>query len=298
MKRPIQSASGYHPGKKGVFFSLVSVFIVTVFYLSLQLSTKYEMQETEMETTRARVETLNSIIIDLDDRYFDRMIYASGKSALGAMSMYAANAAGAADGHCSVAYFSCSGLDVISEFNQYREFDKEFNLTMSIGFLLNPDRNGNDIDLRTIPQINSRFNLNKNTLSAMTYELEQRFMDIQLDIRDLDIIITDVRQVSPFMVKIGADITYYFKDGMGIASWKGDTHKEVLVNIEGMYDPRNDGLPIWRDEYILDSAGPFGYTEHSFINKLKMRKFPVDPLTFEDSGLGICPTALSAISCD
>jgi len=77
--------------KKSVFFSIMSVFIVILFVAFVELSNIYVAQETELELTRRRVNIINSVISDMEDTYFEKIIYASAKSSLIGLSDYYAD---------------------------------------------------------------------------------------------------------------------------------------------------------------------------------------------------------------
>jgi hypothetical protein len=217
--------------KKSIFFSLFSVFLVTIFYLSLKISTKYDIHQTDMELTRTRIEVLNSIINDLDQRYFERMLYVSTKSALGAMSQYA------------------------TQVHTLNNLKLELNSTLMTEALIN------GYDLSVYPD----YHLGEINLKDLINELNQKFQEIGLKIQDLNIHITSIEQKDEWNVKVGYDIQYYFQDENNVASWIGDTHKEIIVSIIGMYDP-DSGQKINSTNFMEDPCSP---NCNSFIHKLE-----------------------------
>ncbi|MBN2423292.1 hypothetical protein JXB41_08775 [Candidatus Woesearchaeota archaeon] len=280
--------------KKSLFFSLLSVFIVLIFYLSFRITAQYAILESEMASTRTRVEVLNSIINDLDERYIERLLYVSAKSALGAMSRYASVYSGTDDG-----LYWVSG-----KFKGYKDLKNELNKTMTEGELIH------GVNLKEDPLINTEFSLNKNNLIWMTEHLKNKFDAIGIDIDTFEIKIISLKQTDPLTLDIGADINYYFKDKNKIASWKGETHKEIEINILGMYDPKHkkrirdfgttflyddfsdSGLPACGGDILADPdcglSSPVNgcncIHEQSFLNKLIAPGSPTE----KDKGLGIC----------
>jgi len=72
--------------KKGVFFSLISLLIVFMFVLDFKIASIPHSGESELSLTNTRVNVLNNFINDLEGRYFERLLYVSGRNALNGLS--------------------------------------------------------------------------------------------------------------------------------------------------------------------------------------------------------------------
>ncbi|MBN1502087.1 thrombospondin type 3 repeat-containing protein [Candidatus Woesearchaeota archaeon] len=76
--------------KKGFFMSLISVFIVIIFALSSEISTEQAQGQNLISSTETRIAVLNNLVNDLEDRYFERMLYVAGRNALIGLAEYRA----------------------------------------------------------------------------------------------------------------------------------------------------------------------------------------------------------------
>ncbi|MFH0875901.1 MAG: hypothetical protein V1859_08235 [archaeon] len=286
--------------KKSVFFSVLSVFIILIFYLGLKVSSEQQKQQTDMEVTRVRVNLLNTIVNDFENRYIERMLYAAGKSAIGAMSEYA-TMPGCSSPSCDFKYFQNGDTN---SFIGYKHLESDMNLTMTKGELLGAS--GNSIDLTQY----SSYHLADNNLDSIKGKLIDNFETLGLQVKELDVTITSVRQIDPWTIGFGADVDYYFVDADKIASWKGTTHKEIEISIVGMYDPISKTI-INTNDFKVDTltGGPTCafisqcvtitgcncIYSPNYVNKLKghlYNRWGGDKgLLYEDLDLGICDTA-------
>lgn len=77
--------------KKAFFMSLISVFIILIFVLSSEITTEQFLGQNLISSTETRVAVLNDLVNDLEDRYFERMLYVAGRNALIGLAEYKAN---------------------------------------------------------------------------------------------------------------------------------------------------------------------------------------------------------------
>jgi len=68
-----------HLGKRALLFSIISIFVVLIFLTTAEIETSKSISASKIASARTRVEVLNSIMNDLDDRYYARMLYVSAK---------------------------------------------------------------------------------------------------------------------------------------------------------------------------------------------------------------------------
>ncbi len=229
--------------KKAVFFSIVSIFIVILFTATTELASEFSIKETEMDVTRTRVKILNSLVSDMENIYFEKIIYVAAKNSLVGLSKYYQ------DRHFAIGWH----LETI------------LNRVITEG-IYDPNP-GTFVNLTKVgcwgvePCINYDY-----TIRGLEKNLEYVYERLGVDIKEFTITLTDVRQEDPWEIIIEADIEYYFKDNTNIASWKGSTHKEVKVSVIGLYafdDRNNEG--VITEEWIVDRPP---YTEPSVVNKL------------------------------
>ena len=230
--------------RKAVFFSIVSIFIVILFTATTELASEFSVKETEMDVTRTRVKILNSLVSDMENVYFEKLIYIAAKNSFVGLSKY---------------YYD-------------NDFDNiEYNLETILRRVITEgiyDPNPSTyVNLTKVgcwgvePCIKSEY-----TIRGLQRNLVQVYERLGVDVKEVTITITDVYNINPWEIMIEADIEYYFKDNTNIASWKGLSHKEVKVSVIGLYvfdTMGNDG--VITEEWIVD-RGP--YTEPSTVNKL------------------------------
>ena len=61
-------------GKKGIFFSMVAIFIVLLFTLNLDIREEAQFLQSDLESTQIRIKILNNAINDLDNKYFETSV--------------------------------------------------------------------------------------------------------------------------------------------------------------------------------------------------------------------------------
>lgn len=207
--------------RKSIFFSIVSLLIVTMFVATTEISYNSRNQDTELDVSRTRVRILNSMVNDLENSYFEKMIYIAGKNSLEGLSGYYAD-------------------------NQF---------TYSV-IRKRPDKAINDILYDTILyDEKGRFQANLSQLGFMQYnytikgmeeKLNELYMKKGIRIKYLNISISPVNGVTqkdPWHIEINASINYYISDEGNIASWKGFSSKKVAIPVYGMYLYDNEVSP-------------------------------------------------------
>ncbi|MEK6916565.1 MAG: hypothetical protein AABW92_02375, partial [Nanoarchaeota archaeon] len=211
---------------KSVFFSIVSVFIVLLLVAFAELSNSYVAQETELELTRRRVNLVNNIISDMEDSYFEKIVYVSVKNAMIGISHY-----------YSDERFSTNALE---KFLEYALVDVIYNGTLK-------DAENNNIDLTEYAFVTytayGNTTVIKNymnydyTLTPLVNEVSDVFDSLGLEVNRFDVEIEQdsLRQKDPWTLEIKADVIYDIRDKTGIASWKGITTKTIDISVYGLY---------------------------------------------------------------
>src|SRR3989344_5157267 len=77
--------------KKSMFFSISSILIIGIFIINFEMSQEKLLEENKIKSTQSRVKSLNSFINDMENVYFERMLYTSAKNSLDVLSKYAAD---------------------------------------------------------------------------------------------------------------------------------------------------------------------------------------------------------------
>ncbi len=241
--------------KKAIIFSIASILIVFLFVATAELKSKKVEQETEIEVTRVRVKVLNSMIRDMENIYFDKMIYIAAKNSLIGLSKFYY------DNDYDNDYLKSLNFalqDVIDD-GILKINDNEYNLTY----------------FNSISYINKKY-----TINGLRTNLSDIFDRLNFEIRELEVYILpgNITQIDPWTIQIKADITYHLADKDNIASWKGTTTRTVNIPVYGLYafDMSNShGLitSSWKE----DNAS---LTEPSVLNKLNNRLYQL--------GNGIC----------
>lgn len=72
--------------KKAVFFSLIALFMVFMFVLSFRVATRVDIEKNKISAQNTRIKVMNNLVYDLEERYFERMLYVASKAGLKAMS--------------------------------------------------------------------------------------------------------------------------------------------------------------------------------------------------------------------
>ncbi len=230
--------------RKGIFFSIVSIFIVILFTATTELASEFSIKETEMDVTRTRVKIMNSLVNDMENIYFEKFIYIAAKNSLIGLSKY---------------YYDNDFDNIEYDFRTIlRRVIKEGIYDPNPSTYVNLTKVG---CWNTEPCIKQEY-----TISGLQNNLESVYERLGVDIREFTITITDVRQENPWEIIIEADIEYDFKDSTNIASWKGSAHKKVKVSVIGLYafDTLGNEDRI-TNEWIVDRPP---YTEPSTVNKL------------------------------
>lgn len=249
--------------KKGVFFSIVSIFLVILFVASTELISEFSIKESEMEVTRTRVKILSSIINDFETVYFDKIIYVAAKNSLVGLSHY------------------------------YSDHDFEPSYMKDIGFALSDviyagilkDRNNNKVNLTKLGYIDYDY-----TFNGLMESLTETYDKLGLEINYLTINFTEINsieQIDPWTLQVNAEIDYYFTDKSRIASWKGFTTRNVKIPILGMYAFDFEGFPgnTKTNLGVIDSTWKIDNltnTEPSILSKLSGLPY--------DRQKGICKT--------
>ena len=221
-----------HYGKKGVFFSIISLFIVLIFVILAKINSESNIERNKIETTSIRVEILNNIVKDINNRYLDRVFYIATKNAFQGLSKYYRS-----KNFNYVDLKSGDILDVNSEIPIYDvrniTSDLILNGTLNLVTKMNPNGVVKEEDIIKL-NLKSIYLLENYTLIGQLERLKDVYSHIGIDIEEFRVKNIETKQDDPFHLTISADIEYYFVDENKIASWRGDVKKEVKVSIYGM----------------------------------------------------------------
>lgn len=253
--------------KKAVFFSIVSILIIILFMTLTRLSSDISSKETEIEITRTRIKVLNSLIKNMEETYFEKMIYVAGKNSLYGLSEY------------------------YSE--DYSRIEKSLFLamedTIDDGILM--DKWGNPVNLTKQGYMKYDY-----TTNALIKNVSALFEDMGLDVINLQINLStgNISQKEPWNIIVEADVIYDLRDKNNIVSWRGSTTKKVNISVLGIYAYDYEGNTISNkdkitSEWIVDEGSH--YTEPSLITKLSNRRSTINPSGIADSkeyGKGLC----------
>jgi len=253
--------------KKAIIYSIISILIVIVFIAVTDLTTKFKVEESDLEITRTRVRILNSLVNDMENNYFDKMIYTSAKNSLIGLSKY------------------------YSE-----DYDR---LTRPLDVcLLDVIYDGNLTDIYGINHNLKNYIAPKYTIYGMKKELEILLAKLGMKVNRLDISIIpgSLEQTDPFHFKLDAEIDYYFADMEEKVNWEGTEIRTVEFSAYGVYafDMPSGRAHIGKisSKWKIDEANTRA-TEPSLYKKLSSR-FPTWSPT--DLGMGICSPLFDCIS--
>ena len=245
-------------GKKAIFFSIVSIMIIILFSTTTELVSKFRIDETELEVTRTRIEVLNSLVNDMENNYFEKIVYVSSKNAVIGLSKYYGE-----------------------DYNRInKNLGKATTDVIQNGIL--HDLRGNSFNLSSY--IKREF-----TLNSIKKNLNKKFNEFGMRINEFTVNITKdgITQIDPFTLRINTEIYYDFEEINHIVAWRGSLTKDVDITLIGVnaYDmPSNSKQhkSIVSKDWLVDSAP---YTEPSLYNKLSFANPIQRPI---DNGLGLC----------
>jgi hypothetical protein len=241
--------------RKAIFFTIVSLFVVLLFVASFRLSTRFKISESEIESTRAKVRILNSLVTDFENIYFEKILYVASKNTLIGLSRYYATK-------------NFDGIEL--------ETSKAMDTVMQLG---NYSYRNTSVDL-----ISKGYMKYEYTLESQVKNISEAIRGFGLIVEDLDFKVIRTDQIDPFTVRVFADVNYNFRDEKNIVVWKGAKEVNTTVTIYGMtlYDfegyPSSDSENIMavNDSWRIDTGF---LTEPSFVNKMSGRLV---------KGIGIC----------
>ncbi|MBT4858056.1 hypothetical protein HON49_02705 [archaeon] len=253
--------------QKGVFFSIVSVLIIVLFMTMTQLASDISSKESEIEVTRTRIKVLNSLIKDMEENYFEKMIYVSGKNSMKGLSKY---------------YYD-------ENWDIDKTLFKAMEDTIDDGILI--DKFGSPIDL-----IATGYMKKKYTSNELIQNISELLEDMGIVVKKLEINITtgNISQENPWFIVIEADAIYDLRDKDGIVSWRGTSTKSVNISVIGLYAYDYEGRSRGNDQkitadWVVDE--PSYYTENSMLTKLGEDRRQINPAgvtTIKEHGLGLC----------
>ena len=241
--------------KKAIFFSIISVFIIILFVATTELTTKFKVQETDMEITRTKIKLLNSFVEDMENSYFEKVIIVSTKNALMGLSKY-----------YSETNFDSSRLN--------RRIEYVLDDVIYDGVLTKNDKS--KVNLSNYIEYDY-------TIQGLTKNITSVFNRLGFNVYKFTVNISknELKQIDPWTLELSGYITYDLRDKSNIVTWKGTSKKKVNVSVFGLY-----GF-----DYVGSSKSNIGIINKSWkvdtLNKepsilKKMSEHPINP------GMGIC----------
>ncbi len=233
---------------KAVIFSIVSLLIVILFVASSNLITKFKINESELEITRARVKMLNSVASEFESSYFEKLLYIASKNSIVGLSRYYAE----------------TDYD---QPNLKKSLEQAMNDVIYQGMLYD---NKGDFQANLSDYIDYEYTISglMNSMGVVMDRLGLEMSEFNVSISPIDGII----QSDPWTIQVKGEFTYFINDKNGIASWKGFSEKTVNVSVIGFYLYDRQGGPnsvsnkgIITKDWKLDNGT---ITEDSVIRKL------------------------------
>ena len=199
--------------KRGVLFSIISIFVVLLFMLTAELVNEGRAQKSELEVTRTRVRILNSIMQDMQDHYFEELLQMTAKNALVGMSRY---------------YFE-------AQRTSGEQLRPRVYRAMKNGTVKTPAETFINITKYSLCSGNSCMEPGY-TLDGLRASIEEDFARVGIAVQEFSVELTDISETSdPWVLQIEADIEYHFTDVNKIATWEGTISKQTQIDIYGLY---------------------------------------------------------------
>jgi hypothetical protein len=218
--------------KKAVFFSIVSILLVILFVASSGVTSQVSIGESQIDVTRTRVKILNSLVKDVENEYFESIIYMATKNSLIGISKY---------------YYDNDYSDsVMKKQLNYALVDVIYD-----GVLNDADGNFQE-NLSKDGYVNHAY-----TINGLMYNISLLLNKMDVSVKELTINISknSITQTDPWDVQIQADIHYYFVDNNNLASWNGYLSKTVTVPVYGIYlYDRENGPSVISNKGIVNSS--------------------------------------------
>ncbi len=244
--------------KKAIFFSITSIFIIILFTAIFDLNSRFNIKQSQMEATRARIKALNSIMESMENSYFENILKVSSKNALIGLSKY----------------YSEKGFDQ-TRLEKYIEYALED--VIYDGVLTK--RNNELVNLTGY--LDPKF-----TIQNIVKNISSIFNDYGFWVYKLNVNISrsDMSQPDPWTIELKAFVTYDFRDKENIVAWRGTTEIKTNISVYGIYAydyelGRKSNIGVVTSNWKLDTPA---YTEPSVLSKLSRR------LNRPDPNLGIC----------
>ena len=188
--------------KKGIFFTFIAITIMAVFILIFAPSADVSLQK-DMQSVRVRINSVDSFVSDLEDRYFETILRATTYKAVLSMVNYI-NSTGSYIKNIDSAFYEIS---------------------------LNGTINGVPIDSVTGKKI-----MDNNTIKNWTDRIVQTSRDT-LNL-NTTIIVSNITisQTKPWI--IDSSLTLNFAVKSNVAEWKDENLIiTTAISIEGFHDP-------------------------------------------------------------
>jgi hypothetical protein len=236
--------------KKSVVFSIISLMLISYFVILSNISGESELERSKLETTAIRVELLNNIVKDLNERYLEQIIYVATKNAfIGVSKFYYEKGFSFVD---PIYPLSPSSIDpclasddriIIGNISDYMPdaiLHGSFNFSKARDGSMAPAPSKGPtlitpIDLTDGSCLSGNYIQSRYTYDGLLNALREEYKGVGLIIQELDVEDFRVYQKDPWHITAKAKLRYFIQDANGIASWKGDVTKSVDISVIGFY---------------------------------------------------------------
>lgn len=236
--------------RKGVFFSLVAVFIVMLFSLNVDITKETGALDRSFSVTRTKIELLNEAIIDLDEVCFEKMLTVASKNTLEALTEYTID----------------TDSPIVNGFNQDDDykFFKEFSSVMYNATLYSGTPF--EVDLKTLNPSGGGKYYDGVPMQDTITEVIAMYDTIGFEVLQFDVEVMDIEQIDPWNIQVSARFFYDFQDKDEVARWKGESIEQAIVSVYGLwYKPWDGAIPSLPSKLRINSTS-FIEDNHSTLD--------------------------------
>jgi len=79
-------ASSLRRSKKAIVFSLIALFMVFMLVLDFRVASRLHLEKNKISAQNTRIKVMNNFVVDLEERYLERMLFVASKAALADLS--------------------------------------------------------------------------------------------------------------------------------------------------------------------------------------------------------------------
>jgi hypothetical protein len=207
-------------GKKGVFFTVLSILIVGILLVMFRPNPGDVMKD-RLEVEQARVRLASQMIDNINEAYMPRVMVVGTYRALNAMVLYI---------NFTGKYFNQTELNSIFE-----------------EVLVTGNLSGVPIDTIIGQPMMDGYSV-RNSLIALEHDTRYWLsMDVEFNLTHFDAVL--YQSNSTGYEFIGANLSMRYEVDAGVATWRVDNNWSALVPVQGLYDPlymkeQEKGIPV------------------------------------------------------